>query len=68
MIVQFTQGQYTSSEDTGFVLVTLELIGGTSSRPFDTTVTPLEQSSVSAEGNSVYDNVLIEECLTNRWY
>ncbi|XP_065918902.1 extracellular matrix protein 3-like [Dysidea avara] len=51
--VQFTQTQYTGSEDTGFVLVTLELVGGTSSRPFDVTVTPLEQSPVSAS-NVVY--------------
>ena len=65
--VRFTQTQYTGSEDTGFVLVTLELVGGTSSGPFDVTVTPLEQSPVSAEGNSVYDNVLIKECFTNRW-
>ena len=65
--MRFNQTQYTGSEDTKFVLVTLELVGGTSSRPFDVTVTPLEQSPVSAEGNSVYDNVLIEECLTNRW-
>ena len=67
IIVRFTQTKYTGSEDTGFVLVTLELVGGTSSRPFNVTVTPLEQSPKSAEGNSVYDNVLIEECLTNRW-
>ena len=67
MKVHFTQTQYAGSEDTGFVLVTLELVGGTSSRPFDVTVTPLEQSPLSSEGNSVYDNVLIEECLTNRW-
>ena len=65
--MRLTQTQYTGSEDTGFVLVTLELIRGTSSRPFDVTVTPLEQSPLSAEGNSVYDNVLIEECLTHRW-
>ena len=64
--VRFTQRQYTGSEDSGFVLVTLELVGGTSSRPFNVTVTPLQQSVVSAEGNSVYDNVLIEECSTNR--
>ena len=63
--MKFNQTQYTGSEDTGFVLVTLELVGGTSSKPFDVTVTPLEQSTVSAEGNSVYDNVLIEECFTN---
>ena len=65
--VRFTHSKYTGSEDTGFVLITLELNGGTSRRPFDVTVTPLQQSPVSAEGNSVYDNVLIEECLTNRW-
>ena len=58
--VRFSQRQYTGSEDAGFVLVTLELFGGTSSRPFNVTVTPLEQSPVSAEGNSVFDNVLIE--------
>ena len=62
--MEFTHSQYTGSEDTGSVLVTLELVGGTSSRPFDVTVTLLEQS---AEGNGVYDNVLIEEYLTNRW-
>ena len=50
----FTKTQYTGSEDTGFVLVTLELVGGTSSRPFDVTVTPLEQSPVSASNNVVY--------------
>ena len=66
--MRFTHTQYIGSEDTGFVLVTLELVGGTSSRPFDVTVTSLEQSLVSAEGNSVHDNVLSEECLTNRWY
>ena len=31
----------------------LELHGGTSADPFDVTVTPLEQSPVSAEGNSI---------------
>ena len=45
--------QYTGSEATGFVIVTLELVGGVSSDPFNVTVTPSEQSPVSAEGNSV---------------
>ena len=49
--MQFNQTQYTGSEDTGFVLVTLELVGGTSSRPFNVTVTPLELLQVSAKGN-----------------
>ena len=51
--MRFTQLQYTGSEATGFVMITLELVGGTSSNPFNVTVTPSEQSPVSAEGNSV---------------
>ena len=51
--VRFTQMQYTGSEATGSVIVTLELVGGVSSNPFNVTVTPSEQSPVSAEGNSV---------------
>ena len=50
---RFTHAQYTGSEATGFVMVTLELVGGTSSNPFSVTVTPWEQSPVSAEGYSV---------------
>ena len=65
--MRLVQHEYSGSEDTEFVLVALELVGGTSSRPFDVTVVPLQQSPVSAQGNSVYDNMLIEECLTNRW-
>ena len=37
----------------GFVEVSLELTGGTSASPFSVTVTPSEQSPVSAEGNIV---------------
>ena len=37
----------------GFVTVNLELTGGTSANPFDVTVTPSEQSPVSAGGNNV---------------
>ena len=48
--MRFTQTQYTGSEDTGFILVTLELVGGTSSRPFDVTIMPSEQSA----SNSVH--------------
>ena len=65
--VRFTQNQFTGSEATGFVLVNLELNEGSSVNPFSVTVAPSEQSPVSAEGNSVYYNVLTEECLTNRW-
>ena len=51
--VRFTQTQYTGSEATGFVMVTLELVRGVSSSPFSVIVTPSEQSPVSAKGNSV---------------
>ena len=51
--VRFTRAQYTGSEATGFVMVTLVLFRGTSSNPFNVTITPSEQSPVSAEGNSV---------------
>ena len=52
IIVRFTQNAFTGSEATGFVLVHLELTGGTSAYPFRVTITPLEQSPVSAEGNT----------------
>ena len=51
--VRFTQRQFTGSEATGFVLVSLELTRGSSASPFNVTVTPSEQSPVSAEGNIV---------------
>ena len=51
--VRFKQDQYTASEGTGFVIITLELNKGTSASPFNVTVTPSEQSPVSAQGNSV---------------
>ena len=51
--MRFTQNQFIGSEAMGFVTVNLELTGGTSASPFDVTVTPSEQSPVSAEGNNV---------------
>ena len=51
--VRFTQDQFAGSETTRFVIVNLELDGGTSAYPFNVTVTPSEQSPVSAEGNSI---------------
>ena len=51
--VRFTQDQFPGSETTGFVIVNVELHGGTSAYPFNVTVTPSEQSPVSAEGNSI---------------
>ena len=58
IIVQFAQEQYSGSEATGFMIVTLELVGGRSSSPFSVIVTPSEQSPVSAKGVvNVYDSV-----------
>ena len=51
--MRFTQTQFTGSEAKGFAIITLELVGGISNNPFNVTVTPSEQSPVSAEGNSV---------------
>ena len=51
--VRFTNNTFTASEAKGFVLVILELTGGTSASSFNVTVTPSEQSPVSAQGNSV---------------
>ena len=48
--VRFTQDQFTGSEATGFVLVNLELTGGTSDSTFDVFVILSEQSPASAEG------------------
>ena len=51
--VRFTQDQFPGSEATGFIIAHVELYGGTSAYPFNVTVTPSEQSPVSAEGNSI---------------
>ena len=51
--VRFTQDRFFGSETEGSMLPSLELVGGTVSIPFDVTITPSEQSPVSAEGNSV---------------
>ena len=51
--VRFDQTQFIGSESTGFVMVDLELLGGTSASAFDVTVTPSEQLPVSATGNNV---------------
>ena len=51
--VQFEQGRFTGTEDSGFITVILQLSGGRSDSPFSVTVTPSQQSPVSAQGNSV---------------
>ena len=51
--VRFAQRWYAGSEAIGFMVVTLELVRGVSTSPFNVTVTPSEQSPVSAKGNCV---------------
>ena len=48
--VSFTQDQFIGLEVTGFVIIHLELIGGSSASPFSVTVIPSQQSPVSAQG------------------
>ena len=48
--VQFTQNQFTGRENTGLVLISIELVGGYSANAFNMTITLSEQSPVSAEG------------------
>ena len=48
--VEFSQPDYTSSEQSGVVPVTLVLRGGTSTSDITVTVIPSDQSPVSAEG------------------
>ena len=47
------QKQYFGSEAIGYIMVTLGLAGGTSNITFNITITPLEQSTVSAQGNCI---------------
>ena len=51
--MRFARQQFIGSEAMEFVMVDLELLGGTSASAFDVTVTPSEQSPVSATGNNV---------------
>ena len=51
--VSFTQDRFTGSEMTGLVIVIVELRNGASAFPFNVTITPSEQSPVSAEGNNI---------------
>lgn len=50
LTVQFSSPDYTNSELSGNILVTLLLEGGTSSSNITVTVVPSDQSPVSAEG------------------
>ena len=50
MQVQFSQSSFSRTEADGFVLVNVVLVGGSSDGSFGVTVTPSQQSPVSAEG------------------
>ena len=53
-MVEFASGQFTGSESSGFIEVIVRVTGGVSSSPITVTVTPSEQSPVSAMGKFVY--------------
>lgn len=50
IMVLFSKNKFTGTEVLEFVLVYLELVGGTYTYPFNVTVIPYEQSPVSAKG------------------
>jgi len=50
--VRFIQDRFFGSEEDGSVVVILELVGGSSSRSFEVTVSPSEQSPVSSSGET----------------
>ena len=50
LVVEFTSGQFTGSESSGFIEVVVRITGGTPINPITVTVIPSVQSSVSAIG------------------
>ena len=46
LMVEFTSGQFTGSESSGFIEVVVTTTGGTSSNPITVTVTPSQQSAM----------------------
>ena len=65
--MRFTQDIFNGSEATGYLLVSLELVGGTVSIPFGVTVIPSEHVPLrlpeSAEGIIVLYTVSTTSCL-----
>ena len=55
--VRFTQYTFTGTEATGFVPISLELVGGVSTSPFNVTITPSEQYPSSAKSNIIMCNL-----------
>ena len=54
LIVEFASAYFTGSETSRFVQVVVRITGGTSINPITVTVTPTEQSPISAMG--MYNN------------
>ena len=50
LVVEFVSGQFTGSESSGSIEVIVRITEGTSNTPITVTVTPTEQSPVSAMG------------------
>ena len=50
LVVEFASSQFTGSELSEFIEVTVRIADGSSSTPITVTVTPSEQSPVSAMG------------------
>ena len=50
LTVEFTSGQFTGTESSQSIEVVVRVTGGTSNNPITVTVTPTEQSPVSAMG------------------
>ena len=50
LVVEFASGQFIGSESSGFMEVVVRITGGKSAIPIIVTVTPSEQSPVSAMG------------------
>ena len=48
--MEFTSGQFSGSESSGFIEVVVRITGGSSTTPITVTVTPSVQSPVSAIG------------------
>ncbi|XP_065893096.1 FRAS1-related extracellular matrix protein 2-like isoform X2 [Dysidea avara] len=57
--VRFTETSYSGSELSGVVDVDIELVGGTSTIPFDVTVTPSQQSPPSATGGNDFSTAVL---------
>ena len=51
--IMFTHGRFFGSETEAAILVSVEIVEGLVSISFDVTITPSEQSPVSAEGNTL---------------